>query len=542
MQDLMNPANEVMFDIKNVMFDFKNSGGIGMAGLAGFFNNWAQSASSNPTGIGLAASVVVSDVINNTIARIDNSKVNTGNVIVNAANKVVQFNAAGDVSKLWKLTGGSTGSSMGMGGTVIVESVDSKAKAQIGDGAVIKADEDVKLSSANDQDFLTVGGKSTANNGIAISGTTIVQDIKGTTESSIGASKITAKNLDVIAGTASISTVPTALEQLKKDPTADLDSDRFESGFEPDTNAPEIFKFTDADINLGIDSALGFEDDDKTSTSTLAGTGLLQLSENSTAITDGISNMMITGALAQQTQADANPGTTSSSGVAVGASVNVSEFAREVNALIADGANITLTDSLNVAADSTTQSLNIALAGAFAGGVDMKKEPGFIDQQKENLKNKADGYLTKLKGILGNVTSMAQASDEKTKNVTGSDVNNKLTDESVKNGLKDGGGLGNNLASGGKVTTTANASTAANNMSGALAGSVNAQINNSTVKAEVGNATIKVGGDVDVTAEQKTSALNIGGGVAKAGTVGAGAAVNFVQNTNNTVAQLGTAR
>ena len=542
MQDLMNPANEVMFDIKNVMFDFKNSGGIGMAGLAGFFNNWAQSTSSNPTGIGLAASVVVSDVINNTIARIDNSNVNAGNVIVNAANKVVQFNAAGDVSKLWKLTGGSTGSSMGMGGTVIVESVDSTAKAQIGDGAVIKADEDVKLSSANDQDFLTVamtGGKSTANNGIAITGTTIVQDVKGTTESSIGASTITAKNLDVIAGTANISTVPTALEQLKKDPTADLDSDRFESGFEPDTNAPEIFKFTDADINLGIDSALGFEDDDKTSTSTLAGTGLLQLNENSTAITDGISNMMITGALAQQTQADANPGTTSSSGVAVGASVNVSEFAREVNALIADGADITLEESLNVAADSTTQSLNIALAGAFAGGVDMKKEPGFIDQQKENLKNKADGYLTKLKGILGNVTSMAQASDEKTKNATGSDVNNKLTDESVKNGLKDGGGLGNNLASGGKVTTTANASTAANNMSGALAGSVNAQINNSTVKAEVGNATIKVGGDVDVTANQKTSALNIGGGVAKAGTVGAGAAVNFVQNTNNTVAQLG---
>ena len=542
MQDLMNPANEVMFDIKNVMFDFKNSGGIGMAGLAGFFNNWAQSTSSNPTGVGLAASVVVSDVINNTIARIDNSTVNAGNVIVNAANKVVQFNAAGDVSKLWKLTGGSTGSSMGMGGTVIVESVGSTAKAQIGDGAVINADEDVKLSSANDQDFLTVamtGGKSTANNGIAITGTTIVQDIKGTTESSIGASIINARKLDVIAGTANISTVPTALEQLKKDPTADLDSDRFESGFEPDTNAPEIFKFTDADINLGIDSALGFEDDDKTSTSTLAGTGLLQLNENSTAITDGISNMMITGALAQQTQADANPGTTSSSGVAVGASVNVSEFAREVNALIADGANITLTDSLNVAADSTTQSLNIALAGAFAGGVDMKKEPGFIDQQKENLKNKADGYLTKLQGVLGNVTSMAQASDGKTDAATGSDVNDKLTDESVKNGLKDGGGLGDNLASGGKVTTTANASTAANNMSGALAGSVNAQINNSTVKAEVGNATIKVGGDVDVTANQKTSALNIGGGVAKASTVGAGAAVNFVQNTNKTVAQLG---
>ena len=543
MQQLMNPAEEVTFDIKNVLFDFNNSGGIGMAGLAGFFNNWAQSTSSNPTGIGLAASVVVSDVINNTVARIgDNSRVDAGSVIVNAANKVVQFNAAGDVSKLWKLKDGSTGASMGMGGTVIVESVDSKAKAQIGDGAVIKADEDVKLSSANDQDFLTVamtGGKSTADNGIAISGTTIVQDVKGTTESSIGASTITAKNLDVIAGTASISTVPTALEQLKKDPTADLDSNKFEIGFEPDTTAPEIFKFTDADINLNIDSDLGFEDGDKTSTSTLVGSGLLQLSENSTAITDGISNMMITGALAQQTQADANPGTTSSSGVAVGASVNVSEFAREVNALIADGADITLEESLNVAADSITQSLNIALAGAFAGGVDMKKEPGFIDQQKEKLKNKADGYLTKLQGVLGNVTSMAQASDGKTDAATGSDVNDKLTDESVKNGLKDGGGLGDNLASGGKVTTTANASTAANNMSGALAGSVNAQINNSTVKAEVGNATIKVGGDVDVTANQKTSALNIGGGVAKAGTVGAGAAVNFVQNTNNTVAQLG---
>lgn len=564
---LKSPVDELSYDISNVVFGIKNSG-LTTLGLKGFFNNWAESKSVNPNAIGLSASVVVSDVVNNTKARIGNYADFSGkNAIINAANQVIQFNAAGDISSLWGIIGDTSGAK-GMGGTVIVESVDSNAVSEIGDNAKVIATKNVKINSANNQNFLTAamtGSKSTSDKGVAISGTTIVQDVKGKTTSSIGASTIEAEQLDVVAGEAKISKVKSSLDQLKKDPFAELDSDIFEVGLEDGLDVGEIKKFTEIDAAVGIDTELGFAEGDLTGTSVIVGSALAQLKDAET-IKDSISNLMITGALAQQTQTSATSGT-GSSGIAVGATVNVSEFAREVSALINNAADITLAKGLNVLANSTTQSLNLALAGAFAGGADLKKEPGFIDNTKTKLKNKSDAYLTKAKGVLSKATDVVESGqgdgddavsetgklDENQNPIISykgkeykTNSNGQYCDAKTGEVLKDQNGniikANNSLNADGTKSSSSlslkNKSTSMSNVSGALAGAVNTQINKSTVKAEVGAAKIVVGKDVNINATQKTSTLNIGTGFAKASTVGAGAAVNLIQNSNNTTASV----
>lgn len=565
-ESLKSPVDETVYDISNVLFGVNNVG-LTTLGLKGFFNNWAESKSVNPNAIGLSASVVVSDIVNNTNARVgDYVDLSGKNAIINAANQVVQFNAAGDISSLWGLAGDTSGA-MGMGGTVMVESVDSSAVSEIGDNAKIIVTENVNLNSANNQNFLTAaatGSVATSDMSAAIAGTTIVQDVKGKTISSIGASTIEAGQLDVVAGEAKISKVKSSLDQLKKDPFADLDSDVFEVGLEDGLDVGEIKKFTEIDATVGVDTELGFAEGDLTGTSVIVGSALAQLKDAET-IKDSISNLMITGALARQSQTNAAAGATGSSGIAAGASVNVSEFARAVSAVINDNADITLTKSLKVLANSTTQSLNLALAAAFAGGADLKKEPGFIDNAKTKLKNKSDAYLTKAKSVLSKANDVVASGDgDDSVSETGkldenqnpiisykgkeykTNANGQYCDAETGTVLKDKSGniikANNSLKADGAKSSSSlslkNKSASTANVSGALAGSVNVQINKSTVKAEVGAANIIVGKNVDVSATQKTSTLNIGTGLAKASTVGAGAAVNLIQNSNNTTASV----
>lgn len=551
MQDVTNPTAEVGFDISNVMLDLKSSGLTSSLGLQGFFNNWAESVSNMGSGgVGVAASIVDTNIKNNTIARIgNNANITAGDITVNSANKVVQMNAAGDVAKLWKIADGASGSKGGVGGTIMLESVESTAKAQIGDNAVIVANGDlsqnkgnVNINAVNSQDFLTAvvtGSKATSSGGVAISGSVVVQDIFGDTIAQVGKSKIQANNLNVVSGKGQINLAKKSLGQLIDKPFKDLNSSLFETGFDADLSSPQINAFS------GID-----ED-----------TGLLMLKDTKKDLKDGISNIILTGALAQQkattsASSGSGSGSTSSSGAAVGASVTVSEFARNVGAFIDDGADITLKNNLNVEADSKTQSLNIALAGAFAGGVSVKK-PGIIDNITGKLKNKAEGYKDKLVGLFSKTTGLLASSDTQTTDSTPNqglddhgrpkitvdgkeyktDINGQyynsdgeVLKDSKGNSVKYQGSLGES------ASTLNNAAQSSSNLSAALAGAVNAQVNKSTVKAQVGKANIKVGKDVSVKANQTTKALNISTGVAKASTVGAGAGVNFVQNSNETSA------
>ena len=78
--------------------------------------------------------------------------------------------------------------------------------------------------------------------------------------------------------------------------------------------------------------------------------------------------------------------------------------------------------------------------------------------------------------------------------------------DSKGNSVKYQGSLGES------ASTLNNAAQSSSNLSAALAGAVNAQVNKSTVKAQVGKANIKVGKDVSVKANQATKALNISTG------------------------------
>ncbi len=551
-----NESGEILADIKDIRLGLKQSGATSHLGLKGFTNNWAQSTSKvKDGGVGLAGSFVYSEVVNDTVARIGNGTqiTDTGNVIVNAANKIVQNNAAGDLSKLWKISG-SSGESSGVGGSGIVTYVTNNAKAQIGENVIIDSTGDVKLNSASQQSYINtaITGSSTQN-GLAFSGSTVVQEINGTTESSVGkGTSIKAKNLDVIAGSASIATATRAKDQLISDPFADRDDVLITDDI--DLSTPQVRQFLDLN-----------ED-----------TGLISVDAPST-ITDGVSNITITGALANQTgqvtvpSEGGNTGTSSqnnpqsSSGVAVGASVVVSDISRGVQSYIADNTTIELTEGLNVKADTLNQELNIAIAGAFAGGVKLKKEKKDTDKNnvaansatgKTNLLNswqdKTDNAATKADNLLANANTSKSSSAKLDKNgnpiinVEGKeyttndkgqycDKDGNVLKDKKGNEVKYAGSTGKEAANLDNLDSEKGHS---KNMSAAAAGSVNVQFNNTEVKAEIGNADIKVGNDVNVEANQATKVLNVGGGVAKAATVGAGAAVNLIENTNQTTASL----
>ena len=526
---------EILADIKDIKLGLKQSGAISHLGLKGFTNNWAQSSSKvKDGGVGLAGSFVYSEVVNDTIARIGNGAqiTETGNVVVNAANKIIQNNASGDLSKLWKISG-ATGESSGVGGSGIVTYVTNNAKAQIGENVVIDSKSDVKVNSANQQSYINaaITGSSTKQ-GLAFSGSTVVQELKGTTESSIGNNTIiSANNLDVTAGKASISTAKRSFDQFITDPFENEEDQIITD--DVDLSSPQIRRFLELDEKTGLIAV-----------------------DSPVDITDGISNITITGALSNQKGTTSDPSQTSSSGVAIGASVVVSDIQKEVNALIADNAEITLNNDLNVKADTLNQTLNLALAGAFAGGVKLKKDKGDSSSAstqsangKTNLLNswqdKTSNSATKADEMLAKADSASKTSQKLDQHgrpiikVDGkeyvTDLNGQYHDgkgnvlkDSSGNSVKYQGSLGNEKAN------LDNTKKASNNMSAAAAGSVNVHLNNSNVKAEVGNAKITVKNNLNVEANQETNVLNIGGGVANASTVGAGAAVNLIENNNQT--------
>ncbi len=528
---------EILADIKDIKLGLKQSGAISHLGLKGFTNNWAQSSSKvKDGGVGLAGSFVYSEVVNDTIARIGNGAqiTETGNVVVNAANKIIQNNASGDLSKLWKISG-ATGESSGVGGSGIVTYVTNNTKAQIGENVVIDSKGDVKVNSANQQSYINaaITGSSTKQ-GLAFSGSTVVQELKGTTESSIGNNTIiSANNLDVTAGKASISTAKRSFDQFITDPFENEEDQIITD--DVDLSSPQIRRFLELDEKTGLIAV-----------------------DSPVDIADGISNITITGALSNQKGTTSDPSQTSSSGVAIGASVVVSDIQKEVNALIADNAEITLNNDLNVKADTLNQTLNLALAGAFAGGVKLKKDKGDSSSAstqsangKTNLLNswqdKTSNSATKADEMLAKADSASKTSQKLDQHgrpiikVDGkeyvTDLNGQYHDgkgnvlkDSSGNSVKYQGSLGNEKAN------LDNTKKASNNMSAAAAGSVNVHLNNSNVKAEVGNAKITVKNNLNVEANQETNVLNIGGGVANASTVGAGAAVNLIENNNQTQA------
>ncbi len=526
---------DIFSNLKNLKVGFKLSGATSNLGLKGFFNNWAESSSASKSGgIGVAGSFVMSEVINDTIARIgENTNIDgSGDVIANAANKIVQNNAAGDVTKLWKLSGAS-GEGSGLGGSVIYTQNEVNAKAQIADNVTINTTGDVGIYSASEQSYINLADTGAATqNGLSFAGSVVLQELRGITEASVGSADITANNLIVSAGKgARFLQTQKYFDRLKEDPFASNDpiyNPPLEED-ELDLSTPAIYDIVDLNPDTGL---IDFDTSE----------------DAPTTVNDGISNIMITGALSQQkNKVSESSTTTSSSGMAVGASVGVSDIHRNVRASIADGAQIAVNESVNVNSETYTQGVNVSIAAAFAGGVSIKK-----DKDKNKGAAKADNAaasesildkaLTKADSVNTKVESGAAATDSKVANASGKELNDRLS-STAKNDLNkasgESDGLGNKVAADGNKTQTGNATTASKNMSAALAGTVNVQMNESAVESTIGSANITVGKDVNVTAKQDTGVINIATGVAKAATVGAGAAINLNDNNNTTSAIIG---
>ncbi len=182
--------------------------------LDGLFNNYAEAQGAGEN-LGISGSVVVHSLNNSTNAFIDGSKVNSnGGININAANSIVNYNAAGKVDFLITELNNlittkpdlNLTSSYGIGGSVLVTTLTNDAKAYINNSTVTVDEGDININSAQEEAYvnlLVTGAKSKT---LAVDGSVNVQRIKGDTKAYIDNSKnISADNIVVNAGKAKIS-------------------------------------------------------------------------------------------------------------------------------------------------------------------------------------------------------------------------------------------------------------------------------------------------------------------------------------------------
>jgi len=542
------------------------------AGFENFFNNYVKSQASGDNG-GVAGSFMYNAVENNTIANIEGSTItvnNNGNVNVNAANSVVNYNAVGVIDFIENILHSdpsAEGAKFGIGGSVLVDNFDNNARAYI-DNSTVTTNGDVIIGSATEQAYIAAAATGAKSEKAAIIGSVLVQSIGGETYAGVtNQSVVFGNNVEVNAGKAKIA-ISTKDEEDKK-------------------------------AGIGAD-------------------GFIAMDEQR-VVNDKVSNFVIGGALSQQKGKQEAGGTqTASSGVAVGASVNVNVLHRNVNAVVNDS-TITANNSAKVTSDTTVQDFNTSIAGAFAGGI-------VTEKAKQENANKGDGKnangaqklgnfggwidkLNKLTGKGSKLDNATESKNEASKNATGStvidqtssaddalnnsnsitvtekeivrdektgapkhDENGNVIEKDVQktytpdeNGVyrdsdggalyekdkdghwvekkvpKDSSNLATNLANKeGSLTgdnKTATTNTAKENFSLAAAGSVNVNSNTTQTKASVSNSVINVRKSLDVQSNQETKIFNLAAGGAKAGNVGAGAAINvdYTGTTTQTV-------
>lgn len=487
-------------------FEFKN-----------FFNNFAKSGASAKTAA-MSGSVVYNNVTNNTISSVTGGSdvvVKNGNANIYAVNSVVGYNAVGNVDFLMNLANGmlpgwiappggytmGVESPMGVGGSVLVNNYENNAISNVDNSKINVSNGDLNIGSATEQGYisaLAIGGKST---GFVMDGAVHVQNLSGNTTASItNSSNITATNLNLNAGKANVKLASDKIE---------LDED----------------------------------------------TGLLNTNDTSRDIVDHLKNIVIGGALAQQSEKTDNPDAKTSAGVAVGADVNVSTINRTVSSTV-DNSTITVTNSASIISDTKSQNMNISVAGAFAGGVSVNKknqeqgQQAGNNQQVDNVGNWQDAVDNAVDNdedsMFGNLF------DENNANQEGADIaHNNADNINHANGQIDndgnvqeneGGNVGNIANNNGNLVgnnNVANPNASSGNMSIAAAGSVNVINDSSSVSSKITNATINVGEELNVKANQTSSNVNVSGAAAKAGTVGAGAGVNIYRNKTKTETIIG---
>ena len=441
--------------------------------MDGLLNNYSK-AQSGGQYAGVAGSVVVNSITNNTTANIDSSDITVanGNVVINSANSVVNYDGAGKVDFLIteindlinKLKNGTPeqraeASKFGMGGSVIVQNFTNNATATINKSNVTAENGDVNVQSASEEGYINIAVTGAKAQNVAIEGSVSVQNIGGVTKASIedlanNTNLINAQNVNVSAGKAKIRT------KAKGKGSALLGVSGESIVQNPVTHELER--------NAERDSK------------------------------DGVLNITIFGTNAM------NSGT----GVSVGGSVDVSSNEKTVNALV-DNAKITATDNINVTANSFNKKIDVLVAGAFTSGV-----------QTSNLPNVANSQ---------EITNDANNNTESLTNNQNLLENNNPNREGAENSEGQTGGA-TQLATGVANVLTGDNTSSSRNFSASLAATVEVFNDKSAVKTAINNAVLNVGNELNATATKDNFLVNVSGGVAKGDNIGGGAGINIYSN------------
>jgi len=416
--------------------------------LSGFFNNMAQSNSCASL-VGISGSVIYNEVVNNTISDITGGSnitlADEGKLIVNAVNSVMGLNGAGMFDVLikqinykipgqqdWEYEPTIAAGTFGLGVNFVWDDYTNNATAKIDSSTINAPKADVDVASATEQAYFTVTMTGAKSEKIGIDGSIHNQNIKGTTLSVISneeesSDTITAKSVNVSAGNAKVKTTGGKIER-------------------------------DSETNL------------------------VKLKDEREA-EDSITNIVAQGAWTSQYEEVDNTVQTNSFGVAIGASVGVTNIDRTVKAEINKA--IVNADNIKVNSNSYNQNLNVEIAAAFSGGV-TQKENDVVDAQDaaENAQDHEDD-----ENIFGN---LFDGEEEYMRNPVGNALNNLQSQFSLSG-----------------------------------AGSVIVTNDKTDVQAQVNNSTVNVKDSLEVNANRESRMLNITGAMAKSKKVGAGAGVNI---------------
>ncbi|MBQ9271030.1 MAG: hypothetical protein IJ218_02030, partial [Alphaproteobacteria bacterium] len=513
----LDSAKKVWNGIKSPR-NFAGSNKIDMDGL---FNNLVK-AEATSDGFGIAGSVLANSILNNTNAFIENSKISAadGNVNINAANSVINYNGAGKVdflidgvNELIERIKAKPESErtqeeeeiiakFGIGGSVLVDKYTNNANAYIKSSDVSAANENptaenaakkgnINVNAASEEGYINLavtGGKA---NWLALQGSVNVQRIDGKTKAYISdiadTQKVEADNINVIAGKASIAPKKTGGEN--GDPV-----ELSEETGELSVNTPREVK-------------------------------------------DSVMNVSIIGANAQQ----------EGSGVSVGASVDVTKISKEVEAAVTNS-TISARKDVAVTADTSSKKIDVLMAGAFAGGVS-------TDRTTQESANNGNDSTTgedrpqqmQNAGNWMDEVDNAQDDEEDVMNLRDlfAEDGNNAAQEGAKglNGTDGRESSGSQSSSTGPTSLTgdasgANPTTAQKNISVALAGAVDVTNDYTKTTAKVENSTINAGKEVNVTADNDILAVQVNGALAKSSTVSAGAGVNIYNNRSETKATI----
>ena len=459
--------------------------------MAGFFNNLVQTNSVGGTASASAA-VVYNEVNTNTTAAIQNNSdvtANDGDVVVNAVNSVIGYNGAGLVDIIikklnyklpgqqdWEYEPTVEGGKAGIGANFVFDNYTNHATAVIDNSTVKAEDGNINVDSATEQSYMNIiitGGKSEK---IGVDGSIHVQEISGDTIAKISNIKdnhtIIANNIEVNAGKATIRTTG---GNIKRDDKTD------------EIKWKQQRELTPEEKEQQVDPAITYPREAK----------------------DEITNIIVQGSLAQQKE-EVDAGEQSSSGIAVGASVNTTSIDRNVKATI-ENSDIEATN-LALNASTYNQKVDIEGAAAFSGGVKQKQQnAGNVPQNIDNAQDKEDNKS------VDNSISEAPKDDDVDENVDDETyfkelLKKKKNNDNNNNNNNDDDSIVDKILE---------------QFSLSVAGAVDVTQDDTKVEASVNNSELHIGKDLEINAIREAKNILLGGAVAKSNKNGAGAAVAY---------------